>query len=103
MSQENVEAVRALIAHWNAGDRDLERLSEYLDPAIELESPFSSVVGEPYRGYAGIEQWMQDVDDQFAEWVIGVDDTRQIGDTVIAIATVNTRGRASGAPFEFDV
>jgi hypothetical protein len=52
MSQRNLEAVRALLAGWNA---------------VELESPFSSVVGEPYRGYAGIEQWMHDLDEQFAE------------------------------------
>jgi hypothetical protein len=32
MSQENVEIVRALIAGWNAGDRDMTRLSKYLDP-----------------------------------------------------------------------
>ena len=102
MSQESVEAVRALVAYWNAGDRELEPLSNYLDPAIELESPFSSVIGEPYRGYAGIEQWMRDLDEQFAEWVIGVDDARQVGEKVIVTGTVTARGRVSGAPLEFD-
>jgi ketosteroid isomerase-like protein len=98
----NVEVVRALIAQWNAGDRDLERSSAYVDPTIELESPISSLVGEPYRGYAGIEQWMCDLDEQFAEWVITVHDIRQVGESVVAIVAVSGRGRASGAPLEFD-
>jgi ketosteroid isomerase-like protein len=102
MSKENVGTVRALIAAWNAGDRDVTRLSKYLDPAIELESPFSAVAGEPYRGYAGIEQWMRDLDEQFDEWAIAVAETREVGDQVVATATVRARGRSSGATLAFD-
>ena len=50
MSQENVEMVRALADQWNAGVRSVP--TELFDPAVEVESPFSSVSGEPYRGYA---------------------------------------------------
>jgi hypothetical protein len=64
MSQENVEIVRALVDHWNMGVRSA--LTEYLDPAVELESPLSSVSGTPYRGHAGIEQWTRDLDEQFS-------------------------------------
>jgi ketosteroid isomerase-like protein len=102
LPQENVEIVRTLIGRWNAGDRDLERSSQHVDPAVELEGPLSSLAGELYRGYAGIERWMGDLDQQFAEWQIKVDDLRQVGDGVVAIFTVNARGRASGAPLEFD-
>ena len=94
--------VRALIEQWNAGDRDVERLSESVDPAIELESPLASLAGEPYRGYAGIAKWMRDLDEQFTAWAINVDEVRQAGETVVAIVTVNVQGRASGAPLEFD-
>jgi hypothetical protein len=102
MPEQNVEVVRALIAQWNAGDRDLERSSAYLDPAIELVSPISSLAGEPYRGYAGIEKWMRELDEQFAEWVITVADMRPAGESVVAIVAVSGRGRASDAPLEFD-
>ena len=101
MSQDRVEVVRSLIELWNTGHRDLVDLPEYLDPAIELESPFSSVIGEPYRGYAGIKQWVRDIDEQFAEWSIVLDDVRQIGDQVISIATINARGRASDITLHF--
>jgi ketosteroid isomerase-like protein len=99
MSQENVEIVRALVDHWNADVRSL--VTEYFDPAVELESPLSSVSGEPYRGHAGIEQWTRDVDEQFAEWQIDLDDVREVGNTVIATARIHGRGRASGIAVDF--
>jgi hypothetical protein len=87
--------VEALFELWNAGERDFALLSEYLDPAIELESPFSSVVGEPYRGYGGIEQWTRDIDEQFVQWSIRADKTSEVGDQVMAMVTVTARGRGS--------
>ena len=101
MSQNHVELVRALVELWNSGERDFADLPSYLDSAIELESPFSSVVGEPYRGYAGIEQWVRDIDEQFAEWSIVVDELRTAGVRVLALATVHARGRASDVSLQF--
>jgi ketosteroid isomerase-like protein len=98
MSQRNIDLTRALYARWNSGDRP--NPAEYCDPAVELESPFSSVVGEPYRGYAGVEQWMRDVDEQFSEWKVRVEDVRAVGDTVIAIGSVQATGRSSGINFD---
>jgi ketosteroid isomerase-like protein len=93
--RDRVELVRAMFELWNAGDRDFAVLPEYVDPAIELESPFSSIVGEPYRGYAGIEQWTRDIDEQFVEWSISPYDVREVGVHVIAMVTVRGRGRSS--------
>lgn len=92
-SQQNIDITRPLYASWNSGDR-LDP-AEYGDPAVELESPFSSVVGVPYSGYAEMEQWMRDVDEQFAEWRVHVDDMRAVADSVISIGSVHGRGRAS--------
>jgi hypothetical protein len=39
MSEQNVEIVRALVAGWNAGYRDMTRVSNYLDPRSRL-NPF---------------------------------------------------------------
>ncbi len=98
MSKENVEVVRALVELWNAGVREVP--TEYLDPGIELETPFSSVSGEPYRGYAGIERWLLDVDEQFSLWRIHLDDVRGAGDTVITIGGIHGKGRGSGIEFD---
>jgi ketosteroid isomerase-like protein len=101
VSEDRVELVRAMLRLWNAGDRDFAVLPEYMDPTIELESPFSSVVGEPYRGYDGIEQWIRDIDEQFSQWSIAPDDVRESGDQVIALVTVSGLGRGSDLALEF--
>jgi|SRR5271166_2585927 len=101
MAQGTVEVFRGLVDRWNAGDRDFQDLPEYFDPAIELVSPFSSVVGEPYRGHAGIERWVSDVDEQFAEWRIDLDDVREIDEQVLAIGTIHARGRTSDIALMF--
>jgi hypothetical protein len=99
MSQPRAELLAALSKRWNEGERSAT-LEEF-DPAFELESPFASVAGEPYRGYAGLEQWMRDLDEQFAEWRTNLEDVREVGELVIGIGGVHGRGRASG--IEFDV
>ena len=100
MSRENVETFNALVEVWNAGGRSFA-MAELFDLDVVLESPFSSVVGEPYRGHAGMEQWIRDVDEQFSDWHIDLDEVRKIGDQVIAIGTVQGRGRTSGVDVEF--
>lgn len=100
MPQETVEIVRTLVAHWNAGDRDLSRSGEYLDPSVQLEGPLSSLTAEPYRGHRGIERWMRDLDEQFDVWEIDIDDVHRVGDRVVVAATIHARGRASGTPLE---
>ena len=94
MSRENVEIVRAVVEHFNAEDRTVPK--ELLAPDFELETPFSSVSGTPYRGYAGIQEWLRDLDEQFSEWQNRIDDIREVGDNVIATGSVHVRGRVSG-------
>ena len=96
MSRDHAGLIREVIELWSLRDhRGLGDLSRLVDPAIELESPFASVAGEPYRGYPGLERWVLDIDEQFAEWSILADDVRQVGDRAVAIATVHARGRGS--------
>ena len=101
MSQDRVDIVRALFERWNAGDHGNELFPEYFDPAIELESPLASVVGEPYRGYAGMERWVRDLDEQFTQWSIDTDEVREIGNRVFTLTAVRARGRASEVALQF--
>jgi ketosteroid isomerase-like protein len=93
-----VEVVRTIFQRWNAGDHSVP--TAYLDPAVELESALSSVSGEPYRGHAGFEEWIRDLDEQFAEWRLRLDEVREVGDTVIAIGGIHLRGRTSGVALD---
>lgn len=66
-----------------------------------LRHAWPPLSGVPYRGHAGIQQWTLDVDEQFAEWRLELEDVREVGDAVIAIGGVHGRGRASGIVVEF--
>src|SRR5687768_16167958 len=98
MPQENVETLRRLFERWNTGERGVP--AEDLDPARELESPFASTIGEPYRGPDGIAQWMRDLDENFVEWRLALDEVREVGNTVVGIGTSRLRGRTSGVAFD---
>jgi ketosteroid isomerase-like protein len=98
MSQENVEVLRTVFALWN--EDDLSAIIGHLDPAVQLESPLSSVSGRPYTGHAGIVDWRRDLYEQFAAWRLSVDSFRGIGDAVIAVGHIALRGRSSGVSFD---
>jgi ketosteroid isomerase-like protein len=96
MSQDNVELVRASLEAWNKGDAD-----GWLRPA-HPEIEFSSDVARRvegaetvYRGSAGLRRFW---DDFRSVWdlTIEVSDVRDLGDTVVALGRVRTRGEASG-------
>jgi ketosteroid isomerase-like protein len=93
----HLEAVKGLIERWNAGDRDVPA---DLDPAVELESPFSEVSGEPYRGYDGIREWARAIDEQFSEWRIRIDEMREVERKVLQIGAAHLRGRTSGVELD---
>jgi ketosteroid isomerase-like protein len=94
MPKENVEVVRAFVERWNSGVREVP--TQDVDPGVVLETPFSSVSGKPYRGYAGVEQWLRDVDEQFSLWRVHIDELRAEGNAVIALGSVHGKGRVSG-------
>jgi ketosteroid isomerase-like protein len=98
VSRDRVELIRAMFETWNTGARGLAVLREYLDPGIELEGPLSSVLGAPYRGYEGIEQWTRDIDEHFSQWSIRPEDVREIGDRVMATVNVTARPGAATSP-----
>jgi ketosteroid isomerase-like protein len=98
MSGQNLEIVRQLFARWNSGDHTIQ--TEYLDPAVELHSPLASVSGEPFRGHAGIREWTESIDAQFAEFRTHADEMHEVDDQVVAVGIIHLRGRASGVELD---
>ena len=70
--------------------------TDLFDPAVELVTPISSVAGKPYRGYAGVEEWIRENDEQFSVWRISLPDLREADGKVIAIGSVHARTRRCG-------
>ena len=103
MSQENVQMVSDSMDAWNRGDVDGWLLAAH--PEVELLSEVARRLEGPdkvYRGHAGLRQyWVE----WHAVWslTIEVSDFRDLGDTVLALGHIRTRGEASGVGLNQEV
>ena len=94
MSQENVEIVCRAMDAFNTRDRD--RFLSFLDPEIEYES---LVEQKTYRGFAGMEQYRDDVDAVIDDFHTEEDRFLDAGrDRVLHLYRVVGRGAGSGVP-----
>ena len=48
------------------------------------------------RGRAGLRRYLREIDEQFDEWVMDIDDWRGTGDFVTALGQIHLHGRRSG-------
>ncbi len=101
VSRENVELLRRAVDAYNR--RDVEALVAELDPEVEWMPALPGLVaGEAavYRGHEGIAQMFADLFEVLDEIHFSYDDVRDLGDRVVAIGSIRTRGKASGAETE---
>jgi ketosteroid isomerase-like protein len=101
MSQENVETVKRAIDAYNR--RDIDGFLEEFDPAAEWR-PLNQVMfgteATVYRGHEGVRKFVREVDDAFAEAQLECGESRDLGERIVVIGRVRTRGKASGAQTE---
>jgi ketosteroid isomerase-like protein len=95
VSQENIEIVRGIFDRWNRKERDF--VEGEVHPDVEIRSRLQA---EPYRGWAGLKLWMQEIDDQFEEWQLVVKEWRDTGDLVVGLGHIGIRGQGSGIEFD---
>lgn len=97
MSLENVELVKVLMDAINR--RDIDTLAGMTIPDFEWFPVFAArVEGDVYRGREGIEAFLGEVDETWEEFRPVPEEYRDLGDRVLALGRLRTRGRASGAP-----
>ena len=102
MSQHDVDTdtvvARALEA---LNGRNVDALMTIVDPEIEFRSRLTQIEGREYRGRKGMEDFLSDVDEAFAEaaWrlegIIGWH-----GDDLVLAVRNTLRGETSGTPIE---
>jgi|SRR5215204_1764765 len=100
MSQEHVDAVRRNMEAWNSGD--LDGWLETMHPEVEWVSEIARRVEDPdlvYRGHEGLRRYW---DDFHAVWDVTVEleETVDLGDTVLALGRVRALGEASGVDLD---
>jgi ketosteroid isomerase-like protein len=77
MSQENVEFARSVFSRWNAGERSFP--DEEIHPDVVL---VSRILGKAVRGRAGVRRYLREIDEQFDEWTMAIEEWRDAGDCV---------------------
>jgi ketosteroid isomerase-like protein len=95
---EDLENVRRGIEAFNR--RDVEGVLEVLDSDVEWHDIFTVMLGGEttvVRGHAGVRRLMRDQDEVFAEFDAEYAEMRDLGQRVVALGVLRTRGRESGA------
>jgi ketosteroid isomerase-like protein len=95
MSYENVEFARSVFSRWNSGERTFP--DEEIHPDVVI---LSRILGTAVRGREGVRRYMQEIDEQFDEWTMAIEDWRDAGDCVVALGHVRLHGRRSGVEFD---
>jgi ketosteroid isomerase-like protein len=95
MSQENVGIAKSVFDRWNAGERRFPDEEIHHDVVL-----VSRILGKAVRGRAGVRRYLREIDEQFDEWNLVVEDWRDSGDLVAALGHVRLHGRRSGVAFD---
>jgi ketosteroid isomerase-like protein len=96
MSQENVDVARRAMDTWNRGDVD--GWLETGHPKIEWTSGIATEVSGTEQVYRGEVEMRRFWDEWHSLWDLNVEiwDIRDLGDTVVTIGRIRTRGKTSG-------
>ncbi len=100
MSKQNVEMVETAFRAWNRGDRDAWLAP--MHPEVEWSSAIQRQVEGAetvYRGQAGLGRFWDEYHDLW-NFHIEVSETRDLGDSVLALARIRAKGMTSGVEVE---
>jgi ketosteroid isomerase-like protein len=99
VSQEKVEITKCLMAAVDR--RDVETFAEVTTADLEWFPVFAAQVeGDVYRGRAGVETFLREVDETWEEFRPIVEEYRDLLDRVLGLGRLRTRGRGSGVPVD---
>src|SRR5262245_24256352 len=101
MSEENVAIFKRAADAYNR--KDLEALLRDLDPEVEWHSalliPFGGEATVSH-GHDGVREVMREVFDALEEIHLDYSEIRDLGERVVGIGRIRTRGKQSGAVTE---
>ena len=104
MSQENVEIALKLIAAWNRGD--VEGWLKSVHPDGEWSSAIlRQVEGDEAASFRGHRELKRFWDEWHELWALTLEpfDVRDLGETVVVLAGMHTRGSESGVDLDQEV
>lgn len=100
MSAENVQIVRRSVDGWHRGDFDAWLQAPH--PDIEFFSAITRQAEGDQRGWRGPAGMRQFWDEWHSLWDLSIEisEIRDLGDTVVALGSMQTSGKASGVELE---
>src|SRR6478736_8435610 len=99
MSRENVEIVMRATTAFHR--RDIDGFVSLMTEDFEWVPVFAErVEGDAYRGREGIETFLREVAETWEEFRPVPEDYRDLGEHVLALGRLTTRGRGSGVPVD---
>lgn len=99
MSQENVDIVRRALAATSSYPPDFDTVNALYHPDHVLTSDYG-VEGTTYRGMAGYQRSLADMNAAWDEWRQEVEDVLDGDGGVVVILRLKARGKGSGAPVD---
>ncbi len=102
MSQENVETFKRSNDAFNRGEIDAW-LEEFIDPEVEWHSALPGLLtqgGTVYRGQEGVREMLREIAEVLDEMTVEYSEIQGLGDRVVAVGEMHTRGRGSGVETE---
>jgi ketosteroid isomerase-like protein len=98
MWDERISVVRAFTDA--VTKRDLDAALEFCHPQIEFFSLLAQLEARPYRGFAGIRRYFEEIDATWQEWRVEVEQLVAAPDgRVLIVMSTHMRGKGSGLPF----
>ena len=95
MSKENIEFAQSVFDRWNAGERRFPDDEIHSDVVV-----VSRILGKAVRGREGVRRYLREIDEQFDEWSLAVEEWRHAADFVAALGHVRLQGRRSKVAFD---
>src|SRR3954471_8432552 len=101
MSQENVEIVAAAFDAYLRGD--MESALRFVDPEIVVMQRSELPDAMPRHGHAGVVEAIAVWPDQWDDYQLQIDETREAGEHVIVRSHHRGRGKGSGVDVEDEI
>jgi ketosteroid isomerase-like protein len=100
VSAADLQAIRRGIDAYNAGD--VEGVIEMTDPEAILVPVRSLLEGGEYRGHDGVRRFMADMEEDWAEREVEVEELRELDDGVLVLGSFRAVG-GSGTEVRYPV
>jgi hypothetical protein len=93
---EAEDLVREVYSRWNEGEREFDE-----DVFAGSMTIHSALTGDVYEGADGLQTWAAEIDDQFKDWNLLIDDIEAISeDRVLVRGEIQMTGRQSEVTIE---